>query len=150
MKVVVPTVEPDCPATRAIRMEGIDVIEEVIHSDTGYAELFTELWNIGEPFVTCEHDVVPWPGAIDGLMHCPEPWCTHRFPNGGNLMLSFGIGKYTPQGSAPEEWLEPRWHGRMLDGAVLPYLRFKLFMQPHVHEPPVAHCRANPRGAIKR
>lgn len=147
MRIVVATTEPDSPAARALRMEGFDVEESCHEPVRGYPALFSDLWNAGDTFITVEHDIIPWPGAIDGLISCPEPWCTHRFPNGGNLMLSFGIGRYTPIGKAPPEWSD--WEGKMLDGAVLPYLH-ALHGAPHVHEPPVAHARAITEGAIHR
>lgn len=44
---------------------------------SGYADLTRKWWLEGEPFIVVEHDVVPWPGAIEALIECPEPWCAH-------------------------------------------------------------------------
>lgn len=149
MNLFVVSAVPNPPALLALRMEGFDPVPLDTAPDFAYGHHFTHLWNEGKPFITVEHDVVPWPGAIDQLMACPEPWCTHRFPNGANLIVSFGIGKYTPRGPAPESWSRVA-DGRYLDGEVLPYLQRELGYRPHVHDPPVAHCRLSSEGAIRR
>lgn len=150
--IVIPTPELDSPAARALAMEGFDngddrgrAHEYLCVADTDYGMCFANLWAGGEPFVICEWDIIPWPGALTALLDCPEPWCTHRYPVGANLTTSFGIGKYRPTGPADPSWAETPWH--LLDGFVVPVLN-RLFGRPHVHEPPVAHCRANPEGAI--
>jgi len=149
VKLYVVSHEPDPPAARALRMEGLEPRLLDTAADYAYGDWFSQLWDAGEPFITVEHDIVPWPGAVDALDACPEPWCTHRFPNGSNLMISFGIGKYTPTGRAPDSWSGVR-DGRMLDGEVLPYLLKTLGLKPHVHDPPVAHARAVTEGALAR
>lgn len=140
--IVVPTPELDCPAARALRMEGVAVVERYLPGPLSYGRLFTDLWEGGEPFVIVEWDIIPWPGAVQALLDCPKPWCTYRYPlHRGKLAKSFGIGKYCPSGSAPSNWTSTEW--RLLDGAVLPVVQFRLGRQ-HVHEPPVAHARREP------
>jgi hypothetical protein len=41
----------------------------------GYPDLLGEWWGRGEAFAVVEHDVLPWPGALEELEACPEPWC---------------------------------------------------------------------------
>lgn len=138
-EIVIPTPEHNCEAYRALRIEGLDPVELKLVTDFGYGNLFAGLWDQGEPFVIVEYDIVPWPGAVQALIDCPEPWCTNRYPlHRGNVALSFGIGKYVPTGEAPAEWSRVPWH--LLDGSVIPFLN-KLFGHSHVHEPPCAHCR---------
>jgi hypothetical protein len=139
MIVTVPTPEYFAPATRALRMEGIGVDEELCTKPNDYGILFAHLWDRGDPFIICEHDIIPWPGAVAKLADCRECWCTHRYPlHVGNVARSFGIGKYQPVGQAPFEWRDTEW--RMLDGQVIPLLN-RLYGHPHTHEPPVAHAR---------
>lgn len=146
MRIIVATLEENPPAARALRMEGLDV-EESVHTDRtkSYGALFSELWDTGRPFVLVEHDVIPAPGSVQALIDCEHPYCSHRFPNGGTLLLSFGIGKYKPDGPSPSIWRET--DARLLDGAVIPEVRKRLG-PPHVHEPPCAHAREHTTGAI--
>lgn len=139
LRVVVATPEADCPASLALRFEGVEIEEHVLMDDLAYGNLYADLWEAGEEFVLCEWDIIPWPGAIQGLAICPEPRCSHPYPLApGNVALSFGIGKYRPIGPAPQHWRETRWN--MLDGQVVPVLNERLG-RVHVHDPPVAHAR---------
>jgi hypothetical protein len=121
-------------------MEDVDgLMFRPVRTPTAYGAMFASLWNAGDPFIVVEHDVVPWPGAIAKLAECPNGWCTHDYPlHRGNVTRSFGIGKYRPQGPAPEQWATTTWD--QLDGQVIPVLN-RLYRRPCVHEPPVAHCR---------
>jgi len=142
MTVIIPTPESESPAFRALQMEGEDAQEVLCSGSFDYGREFSRLWNLGQPFVICEWDVIPWPGAVAALLDCPESWCNHRYPlHRGKLANSFGIGKYRPSGSALEEWAETPWH--LLDGFVVPELLTRIG-RPHVHEPPVAHARKVP------
>jgi hypothetical protein len=138
--IVVPTPKLSSPAWRALRMEGIEDLWEWRCTDPyDYGRWFAYAWDEGEPFVIVEWDVIPWPGAVPGLLDCSSPWCTHAYPlHRGRLATSFGIGKYIPTGPAPDEWRQTEW--QQLDGQVVPVLRERLGA-PHVHEPPVAHAR---------
>jgi hypothetical protein len=140
MIVVIPSPEPRCPALDALEMEGVDELHLALcTAPTDYGRVFSEYWNRGEPFIVCEWDICPWPEAIDKLSECNAGWCAHRYPlHRGNVTLSFGLGKYRPQGEAPAEWAQTRWD--QLDGQVIPVLN-RLYGKPHVHEPPVAHAR---------
>lgn len=50
-----------------------------------YSEFLSERWQEGESFVTVEHDVIPWPGAIESIIDCPEPWCGYAYHTGASL-----------------------------------------------------------------
>lgn len=139
VRVCVFTPELDSPAARALGMEGLEVEEIALRGENGYGEAFSAAWNLGQPFMACEWDVIPWPGAVEALGSCAGAWCTHRYPvHAKRLTTSFGIGCYRPVGPAPPEWSETPW--RLLDGQVIPHLR-KTLGPPCVHEPPVAHAR---------
>lgn len=149
MKVVVATPEArgGCPAHHALRMEGIPHERHGCNGVHGYGEVFHGLWAAGDPFVLVEYDIVPWPGAVQGMIDCPGGWCAHRYPlhrmpeGGTNLNAGFGFVKLRPTGPPLEEWLSTPWH--LLDGAVIPVLNSRLGA-PHIHEPPVAHARRVP------
>lgn len=137
---VPPADHTDGAALKALAMEGFNPIQWRCFGELNYGAMFALTWDLGHPFIVVEHDIVPWPGALRGLLECPEPWCTHAYPLGvGNVTTSFGIGKYTPKGPAPAEWRETPW--RLLDGEVIPHLIY-LYGESHVHTPPVAHARA--------
>jgi hypothetical protein len=139
MIVTVPTPEYLAIATRALRMEGIGVDEELCSEPNDYGRLVADTWDKGRPFIICEHDIIPWPGAVAALAECGTPFCTHKYPLAqGNIARGFGIGKYVPIGRAPAIWRETEW--RMLDGEVVPFL-LRTFGKAHVHEPPFAHAR---------
>jgi hypothetical protein len=58
------------------------------HSPTAYHEAFAVWWADGEAFCVVEQDIVIFPGALDELRDCPEPWC------GRPYSLSTGYGAY--------------------------------------------------------
>lgn len=141
IELVIPAVD-DSPAWNALQMEQPDgAILTWAHciGPNDYGQVFAHLWEVGDPFIICEHDIVPWPGAVEQIATCRKPWCSFKYPlNRGHLATSFGIGKYTPDGPAPDSWRETAWD--RLDGQVIPHLR-KLYGAPCVHSPAVAHAR---------
>lgn len=62
------------PLTRRLADEEGARFAEV-HGLSGYADFLAERWRDGVAFVNWEQDVVPWPGAVDELRACSEPWC---------------------------------------------------------------------------
>ena len=138
MHVIVPTPTPDCPAHRALQIEGVDHDEIVCATPTTYGSLLTELWDAGEPFVLVEWDIVPWPGALDALEVCEQPWCGYPYPivGEGSVIASLGCTKITPVGSAPDALASTQWP--IVDCAI--GLRLAdLHGEMHLHEPLVAH-----------
>jgi len=51
-------------------------------NDRAYADFLGERWREGETFINIEHDIVPWPGAIESLIDCPEAWCGYAYHTG--------------------------------------------------------------------
>lgn len=140
MNVWIATTDLDCPAAWALATEGVAYGATLNLDPFDYGSHFSDLWNEGKPFIVVEHDIVPWPGALKELWECDQPWCGYPFPQPDhNLANGFGVAKYRPRGSAPEEWPETEW--RYLDGAVVPVLHERIG-RIHLHGPPVAHARS--------
>lgn len=135
----------DSPAHLALQIEGVEHTEIVVQDPFDYGNLFADRWDEGEPFVWIEHDIIPWPMAVGLLEDCGAKRCSHSYPLGRNtLSLSFGIGKYRPEGPAPQVWRETDW--QVLDGEVMPVLDDRLG-PICLHEPPVAHVR-EPKAVV--
>jgi len=78
MKIYVPYFPGIREATR-VALIGYPYIPAEAAGLYGYQEFFRGRWAAGESFIVVEHDVVPWPGSLEGLRDCPEPWCAHNF-----------------------------------------------------------------------
>ena len=95
MRVVIASAARDSVASRALSVEGIDVVVVVCRGDYGYGNLLADLWTTGG-FVLVEDDIAPWPGAIAELIDCPRSWCAFDYPIGGGRMISscshWGLG----------------------------------------------------------
>jgi hypothetical protein len=48
---------------------------DVSGSNTAYPDAVRARWDTGEDLVIIEHDILPWPGAIDELLACPFDLC---------------------------------------------------------------------------
>jgi hypothetical protein len=44
-----------------------------------YERTLRQWWQRGQPFVICEHDVVPTVAQVRALCACPEPWCAQAY-----------------------------------------------------------------------
>lgn len=61
-----------------------------------YADLVRQLWRRDGDLIICEGDTVPPPGAIAGLLSCPDEWCTHPHWMGDHYGLeSFGLVRFS-------------------------------------------------------
>jgi hypothetical protein len=63
-----------------------------------YPDFLRARWRsrLGEDWILIEQDVVPPPGAIAGLLECPENWCTHPEMNlGSYITTAFGLVKFS-------------------------------------------------------
>jgi hypothetical protein len=82
MKVVVPfaTSAAMLPAVElALRQDGVEADFRHMTADDSYYQLLVELWRGRETFALVEHDIIPWPGALQQLENCPEAWCTFPY-----------------------------------------------------------------------
>lgn len=115
------------------------------HDD--YGRYIAMLWDKAEPFILVEHDVVPWPGAVESLQACPEPWCVFAYEAGTEFNgdgIPLGCVKFDPVtlGPCPLEPLPggeyPHWGS--LDGQISStFLTRNIY--PHQHTPAVAHIK---------
>ena len=147
------------PAELALETEGIkcEVISvEETHSYEGdssyaYVDLLGKLWDKGETFINLEHDVVPWPGALDELYNCDQPCCRFSypmFPPGSRDERIFGAGigciKFTEEvirNTTADSWLHLAWWE--LDGQIISEIKGAGYAI-HEHSPDVAHVRLRP------
>lgn len=44
-----------------------------------YAAFFRQRWEEGQSFINVEHDVIPWPGALQALAACGRAWCGYNY-----------------------------------------------------------------------
>jgi len=137
------------PPALALTMEGLEVTEVVMNDYHHYGRLVTELWQAGEGFILIEHDIVPWPGALDELEACERECCAFEYPSGpivaeprsgwcvslGCIKFSDSLVQRVPYG---HEWQNRGWDE--LDGAVFATLQGEVDV--HIHQPPVAHVKA--------
>ena len=127
------------PATRiALRS-----LSYVAYPVTDYVAYWRERWVEGQTFISVEPDVVPWPGALEALDACPEPWCAYAyapnevwseggFPYLGCVKFSAAFIAATPHiWDGASDWRTLDLH--LADRAPLPV---------HQHFPPVVN--ANP------
>lgn len=109
-----------------------------------YAYVLGALWKAGDEFCIVEHDVVPWPGALDALKSCPHLWCAYWFPFAANairpalgcLRVSEDLIELYPD--LWRKWAGAEWND--LDGAFYTAIQ-PLADRPHRHHPDVAHCK---------
>lgn len=73
MKIFVPYTKI-LPATEMVLMP-YDYEKVFMPEPDSYYYYFKQRWEDGESFINCEQDSVFWPGAIEDLEKCPEPWC---------------------------------------------------------------------------
>lgn len=159
MKVVVPYSRHAFGTTVVLRGDGIEPRLELCNQEDSYYKLMVKLWAEHEQFITVEHDVMPWPGAIQQLWDCPEPWCGNTYYMRGKLgVVAFGCTKFSVELIDKMPWIwelvarpanfdgsleEPdplRTHWAVLDGLWrdLVDLNFP-DLKPHLHNPPVVH-----------
>lgn len=145
LPVVIPTRTVGCPPTCALIIEGFEVTEVVMQDDYHYGRLIAAQWLARTGFVVVEDDVVPWPGAIQAMLDCPQEWCGYQSPRlwvgttaRGGFTHGLGCTKFSPEIVArfTPEWDQKRWDE--VDGAVFGMLDG---LSCHIHEPPVAHIK---------
>lgn len=144
MKVVIAATVEDCPAVMALRKEGVDFELVLMEHEYSYSDMFTRLWKDNAGFVSIEHDIVPWPGAIDQIQECLNPWCSYEYPLApGTLRPALGCIKVSDwlvfhYPLLYKVWDNKEWN--YLDGSVCSTLE-GVAGQTHIHTPPVAHVK---------
>jgi len=146
VRVTIPSLTARCPAASALHMEGVDHDVVLIQDDLHYGRVMASLWERGSEFITIEHDVVPWPGAIAQLWGCPQLWCQHLSLTGpgkirrgmGSLRVSTEAIRLTAD--SPPTWAQTHWS--QLENRVISALNSRLG-DPHLHTPPFAHAKGS-------
>jgi hypothetical protein len=117
------------------RMERLD---DTLDADFAYARLFRSLWQEERPFVLVEHDILPWPGALQQIWECEHPWCGFRYYIFGELRSALGCVKFDPvrlgECPLPDELIP--WS--KIDMKVIRSLSER-GERGHLHEPAVGH-----------
>ena len=115
MKVYVPFHGEVSIATRCALVETTYTPVALSDDPHDYARYFAARWAEGETFINVEHDVVPWPGAIEALLACSEPWCCYGYHQSCHRQTGIGIAgplgcvKITAEliAATPGAWDEP-------------------------------------------
>jgi len=94
----------------ALRQDGHEPIFRHLQGDSAYYDLITSLWAKGETFIIVEHDIIVWPGAINAIEECKEPWCCYPyFCSVGWIEDGLGCTKFSAEFIAryPDFFKEP-------------------------------------------
>ena len=151
MKLIVPHTQAMRPIVPEVleRVLGLKPDYRFIDGDQDYFYLMENLWHEQEDVIIVEHDVLPWPGAIEELAQCPYPWCSCSYKIGLSQTGKAGYGAYHTfgctkfsshfMGLLPYVWqqVESR-HWRHLD-AQLSTQAIAIGQTPHPHRPSVLH-----------
>lgn len=115
MRIFVPFTEIQT-ATR-VALIGYDYTAVQLNDDYSYGDYFRQRWRSGESFINVEHDCVPWPGALEKLWNCTQPWCAFNYglpihrehPLFGGSAVPLGCTKISDRLIAvtPTLWDEP-------------------------------------------
>jgi hypothetical protein len=112
-----------------------------VDGDDGYRRLMLNLWRERKSVIIVEHDIVPWPGAIEELWNCSCHWGAYSYQIDGGIGIYHGLGctKITTHlmDAVPTIWERPEpWH--LLD-QILFFEARNCGLEPHHHRPPVIH-----------
>lgn len=87
-----------------------------LDAEYAYDRLIRRLWSEGQPFVLVEHDILPWPGAVQQLWECDRPWCAFQYLIFGRCASSSGASSSTRRASAPARCRPVPCRGRAWTG----------------------------------
>jgi len=140
-RVVVPFTNLHPVTKQVLDNYGLNVEYVHLEGDDGYRQLMKRLWNERKDVVIVEHDIVPWPGAIEELVACPCTWGTYSYELLGGIGVTHGFGcaKLTRSlmDCVPDVWDAPlKWD--ILDQKLF-FTARTLGIEPHLHRPPVVH-----------
>lgn len=117
----------------------------IAHDEDAYRRVLLNIWQTHETVIIVEHDIIPWPGAIEELLACSCQWGTYSYKTNGGTGVAhmLGCAKLTPglMDAVPTVWDDPApwWE---LDQRLFFAAREK-GIEPHLHRPAVTHL--NPR-----
>lgn len=114
----------------------------VASSFVAYSELVRDLWAEGEPFIIVEHDILPWPGALEELWECDCAWGAFSYLVCNQYRTYIGCMKFDPSRLGPVTVPITPWY--QLDRRLIrEVLRAGTY---HPHGPPVIHLNAEHRA----
>lgn len=96
--ILVPFADPDAWELRAV-LRNLDVqgltydAVDCSASPEDYPNAVRERWATGEDLIIVEHDILPWPGAIDEMIACPFRLCGFGYVEHNALATSLGCTK---------------------------------------------------------
>lgn len=144
MQIVIAALNGNCPAALALRKEGVQFELVLMKHEYSYSDLFCHLWKIQESFISLEHDIVPWPGALEKLRQCGRSYCSYEYPLAPNAMqAALGCVKISDSVMKKYPLLWKLWDNvlwNQLDGRVCTAL-LATFGETHIHTPPFAHVK---------
>ena len=163
MRVVVPYVSlwPETKAALDATGRTIEYVNLGRDNMTAYGDLLANVWHEGRGFLVVEQDIVPFPGAMDELEACPEPWCGRPYWIGTQFDAYLGFTKFSDAlvreqpgvtdaiDQLPFDGTPKRYWGR-LDTRLSQVLRDNYGLHIHKHYPCVEHLNPDKalRGAI--
>ena len=131
----------------ALRQDGVEAQMHFLDRDEAYYNLLTDLW-AKDGFTIVEHDIVVWPGAIQQLQDCPEPWCVFPYYSSvGWIIDGLGCTKFSRElVQGHPDVLKPPFpvccaHTKYWCGLdrLLAHSLVSQGIQPHVHSPAVVN-----------
>lgn len=125
---------------------------------TAYAAALIDWWRDGVDLVVVEHDIVPAPGMIAGLLACPEVWCTHPYHVGeGRTTTGLGLCRIRAEVMAARPVAaDVAMHDRRGTGRLIGYRSVNEMLaeqlhrygyRQHIHSPEAAHLHYPRPGA---
>jgi hypothetical protein len=117
-----------------------------MHTDQDYPHELAAWWADGRPFVVVEHDICPWPGAIDQLAECPQPWCALPYIEATRLAAFLGCTYFDPARLGPSVPLIEGDTWMTADTTLIRELHHRWGSGPHLHGPPVVHLNPTAIG----
>ena len=90
MKIFIPFTKS--PTATLLALRGYEAQCLAMLNSHSYFEYFKQRWAEKESFINVEHDIVPWPGAIDEIEKCQEMWCGYGYNKYENIVLSPYLG----------------------------------------------------------
>lgn len=153
MHVTVPfTIGKNAWALQAVKLalaqDGVAAQFEHMTDGEAYYRLLKRLWTAGEGVITVEHDVVVYPGAIQSLVDCPEPWCTlPYYCSVGWIVDGLGATKFAAEFTREHpDFLDPPFptccnHVTNYCGLdrTITHKMEEMGLKPHVHLPGVVN-----------
>ena len=134
------------PTVQQVLGKRDDVVFISLGTDEAYWHLLSRLWRERQTVVIVEHDVLPWPGAIEELIACPGLWCSCSYHINGGIGIhhAFGCTKISAEFMSllPDVWQQvASRHWSRLDEQLCTAALFHAGQVPHPHRPACNHLK---------